>query len=464
MRRQLKRLTTFAGVVTGAVITLWLAPAHASASELIFQSGFESGSNLTNQSAQFDDITGTDTSLSIKNNWVTDLEDHPQIGKFEIQYEGGAATDRYADIIQDPADSGNQVLHYWMKNAVIQDNGFKKGRIQTNIYDQSGNPQQSLNEVYYKVRLKLHPDMQKLESYGNAIPWITLAEFWNDATWTGSPYPFRITFGLNKEANAGSNKPLYFHVISENMDNNTRVEIWKEDAKSFPVQYGEWITLEFYYKKGNAATGRFYVAATPEGGSRQVLFDVTNWTYNDKNPSPNGLAHFNPLKLYTSEVYVNHVRNNGGIMQLYWDDFELWNGWPPNVYEAEEMTVGTTSGETLTSAYDQSCSGDVCHIFNSNGAGDYVNYFANVPHTGKYDIVVGVKKTSTRGMFQLSVDGVNKGSIQNLYASSAQYTEMSVASDVQLSAGDRRFKFYVTGTTGTGYQLGIDYIKLIPKD
>ncbi|RTE09204.1 carbohydrate-binding protein [Paenibacillus whitsoniae] len=460
-KRFLKLLTCL-GMIS---MVIGVTPAFAATpGSVIFQSGFESGSTLSQLDAQDDDITGTDTSYSTKNNWVTDLEGNAQIGTFKIQYEGGAATDRYASIITDPAYSGNKVLHYWLKNAAIQDNGFMKGRIQTSIYDEPGNPQQSLNEMYYKVRLKLHPDMQKLESFSNAIPWLTLAEFWNDPTWTGSSYPFRITFGLNKDANAGSNQPLYFSVSSENMDNNTRVEVWRSDAKSFTVTYNQWITLEFYYKKGDATTGRFYVAATPSGGSRQILFDVKNWTYNTNNPSPVGLANFNPMKLYTGEEYIDHIRNNGGIMQLYWDNFELWNGWPQAVYQAESMTLGTTSGETLTNSSDVNCSGGVCQIFDSNGVGDYINYYANVPHDGKYDIKVGVKKMNTRGKFQMSIDGANIGTIQDLYAASAQYTELSIANNVQLAAGDRRFKFYVTGTSGTGYQLGIDYIKIIPKD
>ncbi|NQX58648.1 carbohydrate-binding protein [Paenibacillus qinlingensis] len=367
-------------------------------------------------------------------------------------------------LLQIPAYSSNKVLHYWMKNGVIPDGSYNKGRIQANIYDESGNPQQLLNEVYYKVRLKLHPDMQKLESYSNAIPWLTLAEFWNDGTWYGSSYPFRVTFGLNKDANAGSNKPLYFEVNAEKMDTNPRVELWQAEAKSFPISYNQWITLEFYYKKGNATSGRFYVAATPDGGSRQVLFDVKNWTYHPNNPSPVGLANFNPFKLYTGDWLIDHVRNNGGIMQLYWDNFELWNGWPQAVYQAESMMLGTTSGEALTNSSDTNCSGGVCQIFDSNGVADYINYFANIPHDGKYDIKVGVKKINTRGKFQLSIDGVNKGTVQDLYSATAQYAELSIANDVQLLAGDRRFKFYVTGTSGTGYQLGIDYIKVIPKD
>ncbi|NQX58647.1 hypothetical protein [Paenibacillus qinlingensis] len=75
----------------------------ATPGSVIFQSGFEGGSTISQLNAQKDDITGTDTSYSTSNNWVADLEGNAQIGNFEIQYEGGTMTDRYAKIIADPS-------------------------------------------------------------------------------------------------------------------------------------------------------------------------------------------------------------------------------------------------------------------------------------------------------------------------------------------------------------------------
>ena len=40
------------------------------------------------------------------------------------------------------------------------------------------------------------------------------------------------------------------------------------------------------------------------------------------------MTHWNPLKLYTSAGTVELIRNKGGVAQIYWDDLEIWDGWP----------------------------------------------------------------------------------------------------------------------------------------
>jgi len=132
--------------------------------ELIFHSGFESGSAGLPADAHTD-ITGIDNSVSAPNDWVNDFESHPKIGSYKIYYQSfGTATDRYAKIVTDPANANNKVLQYWLKNPDVSSN---VGRIQSDIY---GNT--NLTEVYYRFRMYIHSDMQKLESY--AVPLIGL--------------------------------------------------------------------------------------------------------------------------------------------------------------------------------------------------------------------------------------------------------------------------------------------------
>lgn len=84
------------------------------------------------------------------------------------------------------------------------------------------------------------------------------------------------------------------------------------------------MTIEFHFKEGNASSGRFSMAVTPEGGVRRTIFDVTNYTHHPSDPAPDGMKHYNPMKLYTSNTVIDHVRNNGGVLQVYWDDLEIW--------------------------------------------------------------------------------------------------------------------------------------------
>jgi hypothetical protein len=48
-----------------------------------------------------------------------------------------------------------------------------------------------------------------------------------------------------------------------------------------------------------------------------------------KDPAPNGLTGYNPMKLYTSSALVSYVKSKGKTLQIYWDDFKLWKNKRP---------------------------------------------------------------------------------------------------------------------------------------
>jgi len=41
------------------------------------------------------------------------------------------------------------------------------------------------------------------------------------------------------------------------------------------------------------------------------------------------VTHWNPQKLYSSDNVLHHIRDNGGVAQIYWDDFAFGGAWPP---------------------------------------------------------------------------------------------------------------------------------------
>ncbi len=291
---------------------------------LIFRSGFEPESAIVSRDVG-DDIVGVDRSVDPPNDWETDLEGYPRFGHFRIQYQGGTPQDRHARIVPDPTDAGNLVLRYWLKNprTPAGSNRFK-GRIQANIYQNT-----DLTEVYQKRRLYLHPDCNALRQYPDSFGWLTLEELWLAAGWIDHPHPFRITLNLRKEKGPG--KPLFFDAHGQMRDEEEdcwQPTVWQETNRQFDVPIGRWMTLETYYQQGNGQSGRFYFAAHPEGGKRQVVFDLTTWTYSPDAPNPVPMTHWNPLKLYTSAALVNHVRNAGGVLQVFYDDIEIRESWP----------------------------------------------------------------------------------------------------------------------------------------
>jgi len=320
MRNKYKLLLNF--------ITLLLLSLNSigQTSELIFHSGFEpSSTDTTNGIAS--DIYGIDSSVSSPNDWILDLDEHPNIGNFTIQYEGGDDTMRIAKIIQEPSNLSNHVLHYWLNHPNV---GGTKGRIQANLYDNT-----NLTEISQKVRLYLPSDWNIIKNSGGQVGWLTIMEFWNNANWIGDSYPFRITLGIHKLDSNSTD--LNFSLEAQIMpDPPPWPIIWEQHATTYSVPVDEWMTIEYYLKEGDATNGRFFMAVTPDGGQREIIFDITNFTYHPNDPSPNGLTRFNPMKLYTSDALVDYVRTNGGVLQVYWDDFELWKdtniilGFPEN--------------------------------------------------------------------------------------------------------------------------------------
>ena len=280
-------------------------------SELIFQSGFEPDSRViaVNNEA---DIIGTDKSLPKSNDWVNDLDNHPDIGNFNLQYQGGDSTMRYAKIISEPGNPGNHVLHFWLNEPNVEQS---KGRIQGNLYNNKG-----LKEFYQSVRMFLPNDFNTVRTYPQKIHWLTIAEFWNNITWSPSvPYGFRITLGIGKPVETESD--LYFILDAQDCElfadgRQKYTTIWAETNQAVKVPIGKWFTMDYYYKEGNNENGKFYLSITPEGETRKIIFDLTKITHNTHDRDPNGVSDFNPIKLYTSKELIGHMKSKGKTLQI----------------------------------------------------------------------------------------------------------------------------------------------------
>jgi len=304
------------------MLALGCSPTRLSApqqGELIFKSGFEHGTVVVRGRSD-DDLAGADNTFRDHNDWVKDLDEHPMIGNFNLQYQGGDTTMRYARIVPDPVKPGNKVLHFWLDKPNVEGS---KGRIQANLYNNKG-----MKAFYQSVRMYLPPDFAAVRTFPKKIHWLTIAEFWNNITWSQTvPYGFRITLGIGKNTEGESD--LHFILDAQDCklfaDNKQQyTTLWAETNTSVNVPIGKWFTMDYYYQEGDSTTGRFYLDITPEGGKKQVIFDVHKTTHNSKDPSPDGVTDFNPMKLYTSKELIQHMKAQGKTLQIYWDDFKLW--------------------------------------------------------------------------------------------------------------------------------------------
>lgn len=244
-----------------------------------------------------------------------------------IFYEGGTASDRYAQVVSDPTDRNNHVLKFWLKDASVagQRIGRSKGRIQMAL------PNLGFTEAYQRYRLYLPPDLEHYRAFPKQNVWFTINELWFGATWEKHPHPFRITLGIAKEAGAG--QPLHFLATADaGVRSGSRdqwKDVWHNFNRDFQVPIGEWMDVELGYRQGDGSTGRFYLAVRRQSDPAMItVMDVRDWTYNPQARAPVPLTHWNPLKLYTSGELIDFIRKRGGVAQIYFDDLELRRSWP----------------------------------------------------------------------------------------------------------------------------------------
>ncbi len=300
------------------------APAEGT---LVFRSGYEEGSTVVQGAddpaigKNFADIVGSDGEFD----WEANLDADPRIGSFRIYYENADYDKALAEIVPEPGNEDNRTLRFDLRAPHITYQGhngktMSKGRVQGLFKD---NPT-DLREVYMRQRLRLHPDLEVLTSTGQPINWFTIQEYWNDMS--KKELPFRVTLNIRKEAAVGA--PLRFGSHGQTLEEGGWVSHWESVDTSFDIVPGKWMTLETYFLEGDSETGRFKVVVTDSDGHEHTVIDVTGYTHHPEaicpERCPNGVANFNPMKLYTSADLIEGVNVADKSLQLYWDDFELW--------------------------------------------------------------------------------------------------------------------------------------------
>jgi hypothetical protein len=294
---------------------------------LLFRSGFEPGARVIpmgNPLTENDKIIGRDDSVAPPNDWVQDIDNSDRLGFFSLHYQGGDTTIRRARIVPEPGNPDNHVLLFEIREPWVNRYGQDMARVQANIYDTFPNSQmESIYELYQEVRLFLPEDIEILRDYPDRITFLMFMEFWNNHSWDNAPYPFRISLGMGKPRPGSGD--LYFMVDAEDyVTPSQRRKIWSDLATAVPIPFGTWMTLEVYVREGGEEDGYFFMAMTSEGGERKVLFNTRNYTHNTTDPAPEGITHWNPMKLYTSRELVEYLRDSGTSLRFYWDDLEIW--------------------------------------------------------------------------------------------------------------------------------------------
>jgi hypothetical protein len=143
--------------------------------------------------------------------------------------------------------------------------------------------------------------------------------------------------------------------------------------------------------------------------------------------------------------------------------FGLFNsGHGPLEFQTESLPF-TTTGATLADYNWSGFPDGVGTRLASTAIGNAVTFTVNIPAAGTYDLRMDFRGLSSRGIFQLAVDGKNVGPATDEVGSSGVLTEVDLGT-VTVATGNHAFKFTVVGkrASSTGYTLTFDYLKLTP--
>lgn len=136
----------------------------------------------------------------------------------------------------------------------------------------------------------------------------------------------------------------------------------------------------------------------------------------------------------------------------------------PSVYEAESLPINTLS-RSVTPYTDANASGGKKLGLNNNAVGEYVEFSVDVPQAGTYDLTTRAFRSGANGIYQLSVNGTNAGTPQDLYwTTSVNQKDVLFGSYTFPAPGSYLVRLTTTGKNGSasGYRAFLDYLKLTP--
>jgi hypothetical protein len=158
------------------------------------------------------------------------------------------------------------------------------------------------------------------------------------------------------------------------------------------------------------------------------------------------------------------IENAGGVVFIPNFTLTVIGG----TYEAENMLVDNSSGDTVRTLTESAASGGFAKMVDSDAVGDFVTLRIPKLPAGTYSVRVRFKKHPSRGKVQTSIgklDGTlgNIGPVIDLYSANPAYQEYTLGNWTPVSTSDKQIRFKITGknSSSSGYSMCIDYVKLV---
>ena len=171
-----------------------------------------------------------------------------------------------------------------------------------------------------------------------------------------------------------------------------------------------------------------------------------------------------PQAVHSTTAYVGFTGGTGGLTAsqkiLTWT-FASRAPAAASVYQAESLAPVSSGPVFRTFAWNGFPDG-MGTILDATKIGDSVTFNLNLDKAGTYDLQVSSKNYSSRGIWQLSLDGVDAGKPQDEYSKAESYGNYDLGPIVFNTPGQHLLKFTVTGRNGVsqGYSISFDALKI----
>jgi hypothetical protein len=265
----------------------------------------------------------------------------------------------------------------------------------------------------------------------------------------------------------------------------------KGDWLAYPNQYPNFKVMPNHLPE----RGRWYCyevmvkANTPGQNNGEVKWWVDGKVVAD---FPNlNIRSIPTLKIDTAKITLDVNKNNPQVITKWHDNVVIATKYigpmasgspsptptatptpsPTNRLETESLKVaaktpppnGITPAQWFGVFNATAASGGAGTYFNANAPRQLIIYTVPVAMPGTYHVKVGVQTKPNKGTFQLAINGVSQGAVQDEYNASVGYAVRGLGT-VYLNSGNQAFKFTVAGknASSTGYTLAFDYIELVP--
>jgi hypothetical protein len=262
----------------------------------------------------------------------------------------------------------------------------------------------------------------------------------------GIPKSVAVKFDLYNNAGEGANSTgLYINGASPTMPATTL-------GGGVNLHSGDIFNVHMTYD------GTTLTMTITDTGNTALTF-TTSWTVNI------------PGTVGGNTAWVGFTGGTGGLVAtqeiLTWTyaTGAVTNPKTPVVYDTEKL-IAVSSGPTFRQFSFAGFPDGVGTILDATKAGDNVTFTLNVAQPATYDVKIGVKEYTTRGIWQMSVNGVNVGPTQDEYMNTGgTYAALDVGTVTISSAGNQSFNFTVTGknAASSGFTISFDTITLTPQ-